>query len=160
MNFVFRSESTRFVLKNHLTATYPYIRAVNSSTGCTSIHHGFCKMLWYCSILFYIESVRSVVNQRNNNNIFTGLNVFFKALNFRVRQVSQRSFNSLTWLSRNYIEKTFLDKQAQCSGTCWQKNYRKLFWIISNSVQTITISCNSCEYICVLSSYRLVADRR
>ena len=29
----------------HLTATYPHIRAENSSTGCTSIHRGFCKML-------------------------------------------------------------------------------------------------------------------
>ena len=35
---------TRFVMKNHLTATYSYIRDENSSTGCTSIHD-FCKML-------------------------------------------------------------------------------------------------------------------
>ena len=26
--------------------------AENNSTGCTSIHHEFCKMLWYCSIFF------------------------------------------------------------------------------------------------------------
>ena len=36
---------TRFILKNHLTAIYPYICAENSSTGFTSIHRGFCKML-------------------------------------------------------------------------------------------------------------------
>ena len=76
------------MLKNYLTAIYPYIRIENSSTGCTSIHRGFCKMLWYCSILFYFESVRSIVNKKNNNN-FTGLNVFFKALYFRFWQVSQ-----------------------------------------------------------------------
>ena len=47
---------TRFVLKNHLTATYQYIRAVNSSsTGCTNIHRGLCKILWYCSILFSVN---------------------------------------------------------------------------------------------------------
>ena len=37
---------TRFVLKNHLTATYPCISAENSSTGCTSIFHRFSKLLW------------------------------------------------------------------------------------------------------------------
>ena len=32
-------------LKNHLTATYPYMRAENSSTGCTlHLARGFCKM--------------------------------------------------------------------------------------------------------------------
>ena len=37
---------TRFVLKkNHLAVSYPYIRAENSSSGCISIHRGFCKML-------------------------------------------------------------------------------------------------------------------
>ena len=36
-----------FLLKNHLTATYLYIRAENSFTGFTNIHalRGFCKML-------------------------------------------------------------------------------------------------------------------
>ena len=76
-------------MKNHLTANYPYIRAENSSTGWTSIHRGFCKMLWYCSILFYFESGLSIVNQWKNNNIFTGLNVFFKAVNVRFWRVSQ-----------------------------------------------------------------------
>ena len=46
-------------------------------------------MLQYCSILFYFESVWSVVNQRKSSSIYTGLNVFFKALNFRFWQVSQ-----------------------------------------------------------------------
>ena len=72
---------TRFVLKNHLTAIYSYILAENSSTGFTSIHRGLCKMLWYCSILFYFESVLSIVNLRKENNRFTVLNLFFKALN-------------------------------------------------------------------------------
>ena len=40
-------------------------------------------------ILFHFESVRSIVNQRKDNNIFTGLNVFFKALNSLLWQVSQ-----------------------------------------------------------------------
>ena len=53
------------------------------------IHHGFCKMIWYCSILFYFESFRSIMNQRKHNNFFTGLNVFLRALNFRFWQVSQ-----------------------------------------------------------------------
>ena len=43
------------VLKNHLTATYPYIRAENSSTGCMNILRGYRKMLWYCSILFILN---------------------------------------------------------------------------------------------------------
>ena len=34
-----------FVMKNHLSATYPYIRAENSSIGCMRINHWFCKML-------------------------------------------------------------------------------------------------------------------
>ena len=55
----------------------------NSSTGCMSIHREICKILSYCSILFYFETVRSIVNQRKNNNIFTGLNFSLKALNFR-----------------------------------------------------------------------------
>ena len=60
------------------------IHAENRSTGCTSIHRGVCKLLRYCSILFYFESVQSIMNQlRKNNNIFPGLNVFFKALNCR-----------------------------------------------------------------------------
>ena len=45
---------SRFVLKNHLTAAYLYIRAENNSTGCTSIHRGFCKK-WYCSIWFILN---------------------------------------------------------------------------------------------------------
>ena len=85
---VVRSKSFWFVLKNHLTATYPHIRVENSPTSCTSIHRGFCKMLWYCGILFYFESVRPIENQRKNNNIYTGLNVFFKVLNIRFWQVS------------------------------------------------------------------------
>ena len=36
---------TRFVLKTHLTATDPYIRAKNSSTGCTSVHRRFYMFL-------------------------------------------------------------------------------------------------------------------
>ena len=36
---------TRFEMKNHLTATYSYTHAENSSTSCTSILCGFCKML-------------------------------------------------------------------------------------------------------------------
>ena len=32
-------------IENHLTVAYPYIRAENSPTGCTSTHRGFCKML-------------------------------------------------------------------------------------------------------------------
>ena len=48
---------TRFVLKNHPTATYQCINAENSSTGCMSILCRFHKLLWYCSILFYFESL-------------------------------------------------------------------------------------------------------
>ena len=69
-------------MKNHLTDTYPYIRAENSSTGYTSILHGFCKMLRYCNIFVHFESALSIVNQRKNNT-FIVLNVFFKALNVR-----------------------------------------------------------------------------
>ena len=50
-------------MKNHLTGANLYIRAENSSTGCTNILRGFCKMLWYCSILF-------ILNQQKSNNIF------------------------------------------------------------------------------------------
>ena len=76
--------------KYHLTAIYLYIRAENSSTCCTSVLRGFCKMLQVILQYFvHFESVRSIVDQRKNNNIFTGINVFFKALNFRFWQVSQ-----------------------------------------------------------------------
>ena len=30
-----------------------------------------CKMFLYCSIIFYFESVRSIVNQKHHNSIFT-----------------------------------------------------------------------------------------
>ena len=87
-------------IENHMTATYPYIRAENSSTGCTSKHGGFFEMLLYCSVLncfiLNVRSVRSVVNQRKNSNIFIGLNVFFKALNICFWQVSQ-SFDFLAF---------------------------------------------------------------
>ena len=112
--YFIRSESfCRFVLKNHLTAIYSYIRTENSSTGCTNILRGFCKMLWYCSILFYFESVRSVVNQWKNNYIFTGLNVFFNALNFRFWQVSQ-SFDLIgSYDYGKYLTIKYLDKNAK-----------------------------------------------
>ena len=78
--FKFLKVCTRFILKNHLIATYPYTRAENSSTGCTNIFHEFCK----CSI-----SVRSVVNQTKKNTLqtilFTVINVFFKAETFASR---------------------------------------------------------------------------
>ena len=58
---------------NHLTATYPYIRAENSSTGCTSKHvRGFCKLFDISVFCF-----TCILNQS------------FKALNFRFRQVSK-----------------------------------------------------------------------
>ena len=43
----------RLVMKDHRT------RAENTSTGCTSILRGFCKMLWYCSIFssFWINPI-------------------------------------------------------------------------------------------------------
>ena len=43
----------------------------------------FCKMLQYCNILFSIlnQSGQLLINEKDSN-IFTGLNVFFKALNF------------------------------------------------------------------------------
>ena len=73
-----------FVLKNHLTASYLYIRAENSSTGCMNILHGFCKMLWYCSILFILNhSGQMWIKQQKVKILFTVINVFCKALNFR-----------------------------------------------------------------------------
>ena len=71
-------------IENHLAANYPYIRAENSSTDCTSIvHHGFCKMLWYCSILFILNQSGQLWIKEKNNNSFTGLNKFFKTFIFR-----------------------------------------------------------------------------
>ena len=52
---------TWFVLKNHLTAIYPYIRAENSSSAV------FCFIFKNQSGQFWIK-----------NNIFTDLKVFFK----------------------------------------------------------------------------------
>ena len=101
---------TRFVLKNYLTAIYTYIPAENSSTGCTSIHLWVCKMLWYCSVLFYFESVQSIVNQTKNNNIFTGLNIFFKAVNFRFWQVSQ-SFDYSSDQPALFLNKYHIERQ-------------------------------------------------
>ena len=42
-----------FLLKKHLAATYPYIRAENSYTGCTSVLRGFIKyfdIAVFCSL--------------------------------------------------------------------------------------------------------------
>ena len=59
------------VFKNHLTADYLYIRADNSSTDCTNILYGFCKMLWYCNILFILNrSGQLWIKQTKNNNTF------------------------------------------------------------------------------------------
>ena len=80
---------TRFVLKNHLTAAYLYIWAENSSIG-VQIYSGFCKMLWYCSTLFILNQFSQLwIKEKKKNNIFTGLNVFFNALNFRFWHVSE-----------------------------------------------------------------------
>ena len=77
----FRSE-TRFVLKSHLTATYPYIRAENSAIG------AFVKCLDIAEFCFILKLSGQLWIKEKNNNIFNGLNVFFKALNFRFWQVS------------------------------------------------------------------------
>ena len=79
---------------------YGYVAArwffQDKPTSFTSIHHGFCKILWYCSILFYFESVRSVVNLRKNNNIFYWFKCILQDLTFRFWQVSQ-SFDWYVW---------------------------------------------------------------
>ena len=56
--------------KNYLTAAYLYIRTENSSTGCTNILRGFCKMLWYCSILFILNQSRQLWIKQKKNNTF------------------------------------------------------------------------------------------
>ena len=65
-------------MKNHLTATNPYIHAEIVALGVRVYTVGFVKCFDIEVFLFYFESVRSTVNQRKNNNIFTGLNVLFK----------------------------------------------------------------------------------
>ena len=73
--FVFRQLKQIWSIRSEsLEITWPSL-IHTSSTGCTSIHCGFCfcYMLWYniavhCN-LFYFESVRSIVRQRKNNNI-------------------------------------------------------------------------------------------
>ena len=92
---IFISESWRYAPGLYWKITWPPLLHTSAlkivpRTGCTSIHRGFCKILWYCSILFYFESVRSIVIFLKKKTIFfTGLNVFFRALNFRFWQVSQ-----------------------------------------------------------------------
>ena len=44
----------KVVMKNHMTTTYSYIRAENSSTRFTNILCEFYKMLWYGSSLFIL----------------------------------------------------------------------------------------------------------
>ena len=88
-----------FVMKNHLTATYPYICTENSSTSCMCILHGFCKMLWYyCSIFcsFWISLVNCELKKRITI-FFYCFKCIFKVLNFRFWQVSL-SFDFLLWL--------------------------------------------------------------
>ena len=47
---------TRFVLKNHISATYPYIRSENNFTGCRVYPVGFVKC-------FDIEVFCFILNQ-------------------------------------------------------------------------------------------------
>ena len=71
---------TRFILKNHLTATYLYIRAKIVPLFVRVYSAGFVKCLDNAIFCSFSEAVRSIMSQRI---FFTGLNVFFKALNFR-----------------------------------------------------------------------------
>ena len=81
--------TTGFVMKNHLTTTYPYVRTENSYTGCTSVFRRFCNMLWYWSILFILNQSGQLWIKDKITVFFTVLNVFLKALNFYFWQVSQ-----------------------------------------------------------------------
>ena len=58
--------------------------------------HTSALMLWYCSILFYFESVRSIVDKKNNN-IFTGLNVFFKAFSLIAFIIKRWRYSFVVW---------------------------------------------------------------
>ena len=102
-----------FVLKNHLTAAYPYIRAENSSTVCMSIHRGFCKMLWYCRILFYFESVRSILNQRKNSIIY-----WFKCILQSFRLSLLTGFSELCLMCNNIECQQFIENlfQIRCKN--------------------------------------------
>ena len=68
-------------------------------------------MLWYWGILFYFESVWIIVNQRKNNNIFTGLNVLFKALNSLLTGLTELWFY-IAWFEKFYYQ------YSKCLGTC------------------------------------------
>ena len=72
-----------------------YIHAENSSTGCTSITVVFF-------ILFYFQSVRSIVNQEKIE-YFTVLNVFFKSFKFCFWHISQ-SFDYKKVKNKDYKE--------------------------------------------------------
>ena len=75
---------TRRLMKNHLTTTFPY---ENSSTGCTSILRGFCKMLWYWCILFILNQSGQLWIEEKITIFFTVLIFFLKT--FRFWQISE-----------------------------------------------------------------------
>ena len=77
-------------MKNRLTATYPYIRDENIVPLVVRVYT-VCFVKWVDIALFCFilnQSGQMWIKENNNNN-FSGLNVFFKALNFRFWQVSQ-----------------------------------------------------------------------
>ena len=144
----------RFVLKNYLTAVYPYIRDENSTTGCTSFIKCFAIAVFY----FIFESVGSIVNKIKSNNIFTGLNVFFKAFNFRFWKVFQ-SFDYFTagmwyFVTKHkiisYIKNTSVNHMH--GGKVIHKRHRPLTQHVIKYFTVSIYTCN-CSYGSLALSY-------
>ena len=94
-----------FVLKNHLTAAYLYIRAGNSSTSCTKILHGFCKNALILQYFVHFESVRSVVNQiKEYNNTFYSLKCILQSFKLSLLTGLSEQWFLLNYIGAHYLE--------------------------------------------------------
>ena len=53
---------------------------INTFHWCTNILYWFCKMLWYCIILFILNQFSQLWIKEKNNNNFTSLNILYSSM--------------------------------------------------------------------------------
>ena len=81
---------------------FPYIRAENSSTACTSIYLGFCKMLWYYPILFILnQSGQLWIKEKKNKQYFYWFNCILQSFKLSL-------LTGLSELWFNFVARAFM----------------------------------------------------
>ena len=87
-------------MKNHLTTTYRHTSMLKIVPLVVWVYSvDFVKCFDIVVVCFILNQSGQLWIKEKNNNIFTGLNVFFKALNIRFWQVSKNfNYTICDWL--------------------------------------------------------------